>query len=90
VKPLPIEESQVNPRDPDASFTLKSDETYFGYKADLAVDEERGLVRRAEMTSVDLHYSLRGEGHDPGRREGLLCRQGLRLLIPAEAPPIPG
>ena len=31
VKPPPIEEGQVNPRDPEASFTKKNDETYFGY-----------------------------------------------------------
>jgi IS5 family transposase len=61
VKPPPIEEGQVNPRDPEASFTKKNDETYFGYKAHLAVDEESGLVRRAEMTSADLHDSQRGE-----------------------------
>ena len=30
-------------------------ETYFGYKAHLAVDEESGVVRQAEMTSADLH-----------------------------------
>ncbi len=31
-KPPPIEEGQVNPRDPDASFTVKNDETYFGWR----------------------------------------------------------
>src|SRR5208283_1366048 len=60
VKPPPIEEGQVNARDPDASFTVKNDTTYFGYKAHLAVDEESGIVRPAEMTSADLHDSQRG------------------------------
>src|SRR5271165_6933262 len=61
VKPPPIEEGQVSPRDPDASFTVENDETYFGYKAHLAVDEASGIVRQAEMTSADLHDSQRGE-----------------------------
>ena len=60
VKPPAFEEGQVNPRDADASFTKKNGETYFGYKAHLAVDEESGIVRRAEMTSADLHDSRRG------------------------------
>jgi IS5 family transposase len=61
VKRPPYEEGQVNPRDPDASFTKKNDETYFGYKAHIAVDEESDLIRAAEMTSADLHDSQRGE-----------------------------
>lgn len=61
VKPPAFEDGQVNPRDPDASFTVKNEKTHFGYKAHLAVDEESGLVRQAEMTSADLHDSQRGE-----------------------------
>lgn len=57
----PFEEGQVNDRDPDASFTIKNGETYFGYKAHLAVDEESGIVRRAETSSADLRDSQRGE-----------------------------
>ena len=61
VKPPSFEEGVVSERDPDASFTVKNNETSFGYKAHLAVDEESGLVRQAEMTSADLHDSQRGE-----------------------------
>ena len=61
VKRPPYEEGQVNPRDPDASFTIKNDKTYFGYKAHIAVDEQSDLIRQAEMTSADLHDSQRGE-----------------------------
>ena len=61
VKPPSFEEGVVSERDPDASFTVKNDETYFGYKAHLAVDKESGLVRQAEMTSADLHPSQRGQ-----------------------------
>ena len=61
VKRPPFEEGPVNPRDPGASFTVKNDKTYFGYKAHIAVDEESDLIRQAEMTSADLHDSQRGE-----------------------------
>jgi IS5 family transposase len=61
VKRPAFEDGQVNPRDPDASFTVKKGETHFGYKAHLAVDEESGVVRQAEMSSADLHDSQRGE-----------------------------
>jgi IS5 family transposase len=69
VKRPPIEEGQVNARDPDAGFTVKNDKTYFGYKAHLAVDEESDLVRQAEMTSADLHDSQRGEAMIQGDEE---------------------
>ena len=45
----------VSPSDPEARFTRKRDKTYFGYKAHLAVDEESGLVRQAEMTPANVH-----------------------------------
>ncbi len=61
VKRPPYGEGQVNPRDPDASLTLKNNKTYFGYKAHIAVDQDSDLIRRAEMTSADLHDSQRGE-----------------------------
>ena len=51
----PHDGSGVNPRDPDARYTVKRAKTYFGYKAHLAVDEGSGLVRQAEMTSANVH-----------------------------------
>ena len=60
VKRPPYAEGQVNPRDPDASFTVKNDKTYFGYKAHLAVDEGSDLIRRAEIRSADLHDGQTG------------------------------
>jgi len=69
VKPPKFEEGQVNERDPEASFTKKNGETYFGYKAHLAVDEESGFVRQAEMTSADLHDSQRGQAMIQGDEE---------------------
>ena len=67
----------VSPRDPDARFTRKRDKTYFGYKAHLAVDEESGFVRQAEMTSANVHDSRLGEALIQGDETGLLRRQGL-------------
>ncbi len=67
----------VNPRDPEARFTRKPDKTYFGYKAHLAVDEERGLVRHAEMTSANVHDSRLGEALNPARRARLFRRPSL-------------
>ena len=73
----PYEGGGVNPRDPDARFSRKRDKTYFGYKAHLAVDEESGLVRQAEMTSANVHDSRFGRSADPRRRARLFRRQGL-------------
>ncbi len=78
VKRPPFEEGPVNLRDPDASYSVKSDRTYFGYKAHLAVDEGSDLIRQAEMISADLHDSQRSEAMNPGRRSGVSRRQGLR------------
>ena len=63
----------VNPRDPDARFTRKRDKTYFGYKAHLAVDEESGFVRQAEMTSANVHDSRLGEALIQGDEQGFFA-----------------
>lgn len=61
VKKPPFQEGQVSTRDPDASFTKKHGQTYFGYKAHLSVDEGSGLIRQAVMSGADLHDSQKGE-----------------------------
>jgi Transposase DDE domain len=63
----------VNPRDPEARFTRKRDKTYFGYKAHLAVDEESGLVRQAEMTPANVHDSRLGEALIQGDEQGFFA-----------------
>ena len=65
----PYEGGGVNPRDPDARFTCKR-KTYFGYKAHLAVDEESGLVRQAEMTPANVHDCRLGEALIQGDEQG--------------------
>jgi len=69
----PYEGGGVNPRDPDARFTRKRDKTYFGYKAHLAVDEESGLVRQAEMTSANVHDSRLAETLIQGDERGFFA-----------------
>ena len=66
----PYEGGGVNPRDPEARFARKRDETYFGYKAHLAVDEESGLARQAKMTSANVHNSRLGEALIQGDEQG--------------------
>ena len=66
----PYEGGGVNPRDPDAHFSRKRDKTYFGIKAHLAVDEESGLVRKAEMTSANVRDSRLGEALIQGDERG--------------------
>jgi transposase, IS5 family len=66
----PYEGCGVNPRDPDAHFSRKRDKTYFGAKAHLAVDEESGLVRQAEMTSANVHDCRLGEALIQGDEQG--------------------
>jgi IS5 family transposase len=69
----PYEGGGVNPRDPEARFTRKRDKTYFGYKAHLAVDEESGLVRQAEMTPANVHDSRLGEALIQGDEQGFFA-----------------
>jgi IS5 family transposase len=72
----PYEGGGVNPRDPEARFTRKRDKTYFGYKAHLAVDEERaGAPGRDDPGPCARLPS--GRSPHPGRRAGLLRRQGV-------------
>jgi IS5 family transposase len=60
----------VNPRDPDARVTMKRKTVHFGYKAHLAVDEESGLVRQAEMTPANVHDSRLAEALIQGDEQG--------------------
>lgn len=46
-----------SPTDPDADWTRKGGKTHFGYKAHLGVDEQSGLIRRAELTSAKVNDS---------------------------------
>ena len=60
----------VNPRDPDARVTMKRKTVHFGYKAHLAVDEESGLVRQAEMIPAHVHDARLAEALIQGDEQG--------------------
>jgi transposase, IS5 family len=81
----PYEGGGVNPRDPDAHFLRKRDKTYFGYKAHLAVDEESGLMRQAEMTSANVHDSRLGEALIQGDEQGYFADKAYDSLALREA-----
>jgi len=68
------------PRDPEARFTRKRDKTYFGTKAHLAVDEESGLVRQAEMTPANVHDSRLGEALIQGDEQGFFADVSAGML----------
>jgi transposase, IS5 family len=70
VKRPPYGSGGMNPRDPDARVTMKRKTVHFGYKAHLAVDEESGLVRQAEMTSANVHASSLADALIQGDEQG--------------------
>lgn len=51
-------EGDVSMIDPDATFTKKHGNTYFGYKMHIGVDEGSGLIRRVAGTTAGIHDSL--------------------------------
>jgi transposase, IS5 family len=63
----------VNPRDPEARFTKKRGKSYFGYKAHGAVDEGSGLMRKAQMSSANLHAIRLGEAMILGDEKGFFA-----------------
>ncbi|MEZ5823298.1 MAG: IS5 family transposase [Geminicoccaceae bacterium] len=46
---------EVSELDPDAGFTKKNGEAYFGYKAHAAVDEGSGIIQQLVTTSAQIH-----------------------------------
>lgn len=45
------------PRDTDADWTVKNNQPTYGYKLHIGVDEDSGLIRKAEMTPASTHDS---------------------------------
>lgn len=54
----PAREGEVSTVDPDAGFTRKNGDSYFGYKMHVGVDEGSGLIRELEGTSADVNDCL--------------------------------
>jgi transposase, IS5 family len=73
VKRPPYGGEGVNPRDPEARFTVKRGKTHFGYKAHVAVDEGSGLVRQAELTSANVHDLRMAEALIQGDEESVFA-----------------
>ena len=57
-KPPREKEGVVSMVDPDAGFTKKRKESYFGYKIHIGVDAGSDLIRKVETSSASLHDSL--------------------------------
>jgi IS5 family transposase len=53
-----MSEGQVSMVDPDATFTKKNDDVYFGYKMHVGVDEGSTLIRLVTGTTASIHDSL--------------------------------
>jgi IS5 family transposase len=50
--------NKVSEVDPDAGWTKKGGEYHHGYKAHVGVDEGSEIIRKAKLTSADVHDSL--------------------------------
>ena len=57
VRPPRGDAGEISEHDPDAGFTRKNGESFFGYKAHAAVDEGPGLIRQLITTSAQVHDS---------------------------------
>jgi len=71
VTPPPVSEGTVSERDPEAGWTKKNDQSHFGYKAHIAVDQDSGLIRDAILTGADIHDSLAGPALVQGDEEAV-------------------
>lgn len=80
VKPPSMAEGTVSERDPEAGWTKKNDESHFGYKAHIGVDQESGLIRDAILTSADLHDSLVGPSLVQGDEEAVYADKAYHSL----------
>lgn len=57
VRPPPIAQGTVSMRDPQAGWTKKNGKSHCGYKAHIGTDQGSDLIRKALLSSADLHDS---------------------------------
>jgi IS5 family transposase len=76
----------VNPIDPDTRITMKNKKAHFGDNARLAVDEDSGLVRQAEMTPANVHDSRLGEALVQGDEQAVFATAPVTARPFARAP----
>ena len=95
VNPPKGDAGEVSELDPDAGFTKKNGETFFGYKAHAALDEGSGLFRQLLTTSAQIHDSqacdalIQGDeaavyadkAYDDAKRRKRLKEQGIQPRI---------
>ena len=68
----PVSEGEISTIDPDAGFTKKNGESYFGYKMHVGVDEGSTLIRQVEGTTADINDCLVFKGLVSGD-EAFVC-----------------
>jgi len=68
----PASEGEVSRVDPDAGFTKKNGESYFGYKMHVGVDQGSTLIREVEGTTADINDCLVFKGLVSGD-EAFVC-----------------
>lgn len=51
----PPRKGDTDPKDPDATWTVKRGKPTYGYKLHVGVDADSGLIREAEMTPANVH-----------------------------------
>ncbi len=54
-------EEEIETSDPDADFSRRRGQAFFGYKAHVGVDQGSGLIRRALVTPANVHDSAAGD-----------------------------
>lgn len=47
-----------SPRDPEAAWTKKGGQRYFGYKAHVGVDQGSGIIRRQQLTPANINDTV--------------------------------
>lgn len=55
------ESGEIETTDPDADFSRRRGQAFFGYKAHIGVDQGSGLIRRALVTPANVHDSAAGD-----------------------------
>jgi IS5 family transposase len=68
---------EVAMHDPDAGFTRKNDQSFFGYKAHAAVDQGSGLIRQIITTTASIHDSQACDALIQGDEGAVYADKGL-------------
>lgn len=61
------------PKDPDAGYTRRKGQAFYGYKAHVASDADNGFVRKATLTSASVHDSQKFEEVLPDEQDSIFA-----------------